>query len=280
VFDGNGEQIWRSVVPKKEMKFASQLSSPPSEGSQSSGSAREADPTSLTSKHRIHILVVDDHPVVRKGLQSCLSIRSNILVVGEASTGQEAIDKVHSLRPDLILMDLEMPGMNGLTATAAIAKEFPTIKVLILSRYTDAEHLVQAIQAGARGFAPKNLSSEQLIRAIEIVHQGEPFFPNRAEAVEATTKISKASVELFDREKQVLVYLATGYSNREIAHLLGISIRTVESHRARLMKKVNIHTIAGLTRYALANRLISLNPSIALPTSSSHKQSLSSQSTT
>jgi two-component system, NarL family, nitrate/nitrite response regulator NarL len=259
------------------MKSAPEVGSPFLPGPpRASASAREADSASLTPQNQIHILVVDDHPVVRKGLQSCLSIRSNLLVVGEASNGSEAIDKVNELRPDVILMDVEMPQMNGLIATETIAREFPTIKVLILSRYTDGEHVVEAIRAGARGFIPKNLSADQLIKAIEIVHRGEPFFPNRASAGEISAGAPKEnSIELFEREKQVLVFLATGFSNREIGRLMNISVRTVESHRARLMKKLDIHTIAGLTRYALANHLISLSPSLTLASSAGYKHSLS-----
>jgi len=223
------------------------------------------DSVSLRPESRIHILLVDDHPVVRKGLLSCFSVRANFLVVGEAADGIEALRKVDELRPDLVLMDVEMPKMDGLTATASITKEFPRTKVLILSTHYKTEHAVRAVQSGARGLVPKSLPPADLIKAIEIVQRGEPFFPKQTEGIAQAPKPKNESVTLFEREKQVLVCLATGYSNREIAELLTISVRTVESHRARLMKKLNIHTIAGLTRYALAHRLISLNSSLVLP---------------
>jgi len=215
------------------------------------------------------ILLVDDHPVVRKGLLACLSGRANLLVVAEAADGLEALQKVGELSPDLVLMDVEMPKMDGLAATQAICREFPNTKVLIVSMHNNPEYIVQAIQMGARGFALKTSPSEELIKAIEIVQGGEPFFPGQAllaaENYLSKKDASKDPTVLFEREKEVLVHLAAGFGNREIADLLKISVRTVESHRARLMKKLNIHTIAGLTRYALAHGFISLNPSFSLP---------------
>lgn len=218
---------------------------------------------------RARILLVDDHPVLRKGLMACLSGRTNLIVVGEAADGLEAIRKVGELEPDLVLMDVEMPHMDGLAATEAICKSYPATKVLVLSMHNNPDYVVQAIQKGARGFALKSLPSEELLKAIEIVHRGEPFFAaqsiSAAEGRYSRKEAEDAPDGLFEREKEVLVHLAAGFGNREIAELLQISVRTVESHRARLMKKLNIHTIAGLTRYALMHGLISLNPSFTVP---------------
>ena len=215
------------------------------------------------------ILLVDDHPVLRKGLLACLSDRQNLIVVGEAADGLEALRKVGELDPDLVLMDVEMPRMDGLAATQSICKRFPRTHVLILSMHNNPEYIVQAIQMGARGFALKSLPSEELIKAIEIVQRGEPFFSAQAISAADQQKVEvvtpKDATELYDREKEVLTHLAAGFGNREIAEALSISVRTVESHRARLMKKLNIHTIAGLTRYALAHGLVSLNPPLPLP---------------
>jgi len=214
------------------------------------------------------ILLVDDHPVVRKGLIACLSSRANLAVVGEACDGMEAIRKVGELSPDLVLMDVEMPVMNGLAATESICKKFPKTKVLVISMHNSPDYVVQAIQMGARGFALKTAPSEELLKAIDIIQRGEPFFPGQSLSGQRSPAKNPAAGPdgLFEREKEVLVYLAMGYSNRDIAELLTISVRTVESHRARLMRKLNIHTIAGLTRYALAKGYISLNPVATIPT--------------
>jgi two-component system NarL family response regulator len=207
------------------------------------------------------ILLVDDHPVVRKGLSACLSGRANLVVIGEAADGMEAIRKVGELSPDLVLMDVEMPAMSGLAATEIICKRFPQTKVLVVSMHNNPDYVVQAIQMGARGFALKTAPSEELLKAIDIVQRGEPFFPGPSLSGPRPAKNPAAGPDgLFEREKEVLVYLAMGYSNRDIGELLAISVRTVESHRARLMRKLNIHTIAGLTRYALSKGYISLNP--------------------
>jgi two-component system nitrate/nitrite response regulator NarL len=213
------------------------------------------------------ILLVDDHPVVRKGLVACLSGRANLAVIGEAADGMEAIRKVGELSPDLVLMDVEMPVLNGLAATETICKRFPKTRVLVISMHNNPDYVVQAIHMGARGFALKTAPSEELLKAIEIVQRGEPFFPGQSMSGQRTPSRNPAAGPdgLFEREKEVLVYLAMGYSNRDIAELLAISVRTVESHRARLMRKLNIHTIAGLTRYALSKGYISLNPAATIP---------------
>ena len=215
--------------------------------------------------HYTRILLVDDHPVVRRGLVACLSGRTNLAVVGEAADGLDALRKVGELSPDLVLMDVEMPHMNGLAATEMICKKFPRTKVLVLSMHNNPDYVVQAVQMGARGFALKTSPSEELIKAIEIVQRGEPFFPGQTIQQSAKKEPATNAGGLFEREKEVLVHLAAGYSNKDIAELLHISVRTVESHRARLMKKLNIHTIAGLTRYALAHGYISLNPAMSIP---------------
>jgi two-component system nitrate/nitrite response regulator NarL len=210
----------------------------------------------------IRILLVDDHPVVRKGLSACLSDRANLVVIGEAADGMDAVRKVGELSPDLVLMDVEMPVMNGLIATETICKRFPKTKVLVISMHNNPDYVVQAIQMGARGFALKTAPAEELLKAIDIVQRGEPFFPGQTMSGQRHPARNPAAGPdgLFEREKEVLVYLAMGYSNRDIGELLAISVRTVESHRARLMRKLNIHTIAGLTRYALSKGYISLNP--------------------
>lgn len=211
----------------------------------------------------IRILLADDHPILRKGVLASLSDHSRMIVVAEAINGLDAIQKATELSPDLILMDIDMPEMDGLAATEVLSKKFPEIKVLILSMHSKPEYIIQAIQKGARGFVLKGSSPDELIRAIEIVQRGEPFFSG--DALAPTTDHGsrkdheKDPSELFEREKEVLVHLASGLGNKEIAELLDLSVRTVESHRARLMKKLKIHTIAGLTQYAMIHGLISLS---------------------
>ena len=222
-----------------------------------------------SSKDYTRILLVDDHPVVRKGLLSCFHGRAGLIVVGEAADGLEALRKVGELAPDVVLMDVEMPRMDGLSATELISNKFPETKVLVISAHDNPEYVVRAIQMGARGFTLKSSSSEEIIKAIEIVQRGEPFFYGQyrpSAPGQISTECPPKEVDgLFKREKEVLVQLAAGYTNREIAELLNTSVRTVETHRARVMKKLNIHTIAGLTRYALAHGLISLNPAFSVP---------------
>lgn len=246
---------------KTKAGFAASLSPSVSNGTKLGVEKEKRPEGSLEGDTRI--LLVDDHPVLRKGLMACFENRPNLQVVGEAADGFEAVRRVGELRPDLVLMDVEMPRMDGLAATKIICTDFPQTKVLILSMHNKPEYMVQAVQMGARGFALKSLPSEELIKAIEIVQRGEPFFNTTApipNTPPVEVNVVKNPDELFEREKEVLVHLAAGYGNREIAELLSISVRTVESHRARLMKKLNIHTIAGLTRYAVAHGLISLEP--------------------
>jgi two-component system, NarL family, nitrate/nitrite response regulator NarL len=256
---------------KPKMKPGHEIASPVSfsNGAQLPSRQNREERGTNSVEYITRILLVDDHPVLRKGLIACLSDRSNLIVVGEATDGLEAINKVGELSPDLVLMDVEMPRMGGLEATQAICKQFPQTKVLVLSMHNNPDYVVQAIQMGARGFALKTSPSEELVKAIEIVQRGEPFFPGQNSASDGHSASKKDAAkdpnELYEREKEVLVHLAAGFGNKEIAELLHISVRTVESHRARLMKKLNIHTIAGLTRYALSHGFISLSPSFSIP---------------
>lgn len=210
------------------------------------------------------VLLVDDHPLFRTGIRGCLANFKDLAVIGEATDGLEALRLARELSPDLVLMDIDMPGMNGLAATEWICKKLPKVKVLILSMHNKPEYVTRAIQSGARGFILKDCPRNELINAIEFIKRGEPFFSAQA-AWHALTHIPQAGLspqkpsELSRREEEVLVHLVAGRGNREIAEQLNISIRTVESHRAHLMEKLEIFTIAGLTKYALARGLISLD---------------------
>jgi two-component system, NarL family, nitrate/nitrite response regulator NarL len=215
------------------------------------------------SKGQIKLLLVDDHPVVRKGIASFLSSRENLVIVGEAGDGQEALRKAREVLPDLALVDIDLPRMDGLAVTEALHKELPQIKVLIFSMYGNTEYVLRILQSGARGYVLKDSSPELLVEAIEAVQAGEVFFSPQVAQV-ALNQFVRGNGEgpdaalLTNREREVLIQIAKGLSNKEIASALGVGVRTVETHRERIMRKLDIHTIAGLTRFALAKGLIAL----------------------
>jgi DNA-binding NarL/FixJ family response regulator len=199
---------------------------------------------------------------VRKGLVALLGAVDRMVVVGEAADGAEAIDKARALRPDIVLMDYDMPGMNGMAATGILRRELPECKVIILSMHREADEVLQLLDSGARGYVLKEAPAEELLRAVEIVNAGQPFFSPEVASVALNSFIRSGDARKKDpltaREREVLVHIAEGLSNKEIATRLQVGVRTVETHRERIMRKLDIHSIAGLTRYALAKGLISL----------------------
>lgn len=217
----------------------------------------------------IRILLADDHPVVRAGISACLSRQPNLQVVGEAADGAAALAKARELKPDLVLMDIEMPELNGLAVTQALSKELPEVRVLILTMTDSAEIIMRVLEAGARGYILKDAPVEQLIKAIQTIVAGEAFFsPEVARA--ALNRIVQGSGEnapsqLTDRERDVLIQIAEGMSNKEIASHLNLGVRTVETHRERIMRKLSIRSVAGLTKYAIANGLVSLKQPASKP---------------
>jgi len=219
-------------------------------------------------KNSIRLLVVDDHPVVRKGIRACLSRHQEMEIVGEAADGREALRLARELQPDIALMDIDMPQMNGLAATEALRRELPRVKVLILSMYSNTEYVLRILQSGARGFVLKEATTDELVHAIETVNAGDAYFSSDVARV-ALSKFVESngaadSVRLSNREREVLSLIAEGLSNKEIAGQLGVGVRTVETHRERIMRKLDIHTVAGLTRYALAHGLITLSRQLAI----------------
>ena len=217
--------------------------------------------------------MADDHPVVRKGLQTCLAKQKNLRVVGEAVDGDEALRMARELSPDVVLMDISMPGMNGLAVTEVLHKEAPDMKVLILSVHSNKQYIFRGILAGAHGYVSKEAPPEELLRAIESVYEGEPHFSEdvRRDALNQFViggGKKPPFAELTSREREVLVQIADGKSNKEIADELGIGVRTIETHRERIMRRLNIHSVAGLTKYAIANGLISLEGGDAAPAKS------------
>lgn len=214
-------------------------------------------------KNKIRILLADDHPVVRKGIRSCLERQSQLEVVGEAANGQEALASAKQLVPDLVLMDIDMPVMSGLAVTETLGKELPQVKVLILSMHDHPEYIMRILQSGAKGYVLKDASPEELLKAIDTVNGGQAFFsPEVArlalnQFVQTNGEVS-APGQLTDREREVLVLIAEGLSNKEIANQLNVGVRTVETHRERIMRKLDIHTVAGLTKFAITKGLIPL----------------------
>ena len=226
-------------------------------------STRQFSPTIDGARKPIRVLVADDHPVVRKGLSSCLAQSSGVEIVGEASDGQDALRKAKQLSPDVVLMDIDMPMLNGLTAADILRKENPSIKVLILSMHNDSEYVMRILQSGARGYILKQAPTEELFKAIEIIYSGETYFSQDV-ARQALNQFVKGpgdgphTGQVSAREREVLIAIAEGLSNKEIACRLGVGVRTVETHRERIMRKLNIHSIAGLTKFAIAKGLIPL----------------------
>ena len=214
----------------------------------------------------IRVVLADDHTIVRKGLSSLLEGEECIEVIGEAEDGREAIKLVEKLRPDIVVMDIAMPGLNGLEATRRLKRLYPEIKVLILSMYANEEYVFQTLQAGAQGYLVKKAAPSELVSAIKAISQGNSFLsPSISrtvidEYIRRADKISEgddAFQTLTARETEVLQLIAEGLKNREIAELLFISIKTVETHRAHVMDKLGIHSTAELTQYAISKGIIS-----------------------
>jgi len=203
--------------------------------------------------HKIRILLVDDHPVVLEGIRSCLSRQSHLEVVGEAINGRDAVAKAVQLLPDLVLMDINVPELNGLEATAQIRQMAPSVRVLALSAHEKPEYARQMAQAGASGYVLKEASPQELLTAIESAYRGETFFsPVIASGLlKSMVAGGQTAAVLTPREREALTLMAEGRGSREIADLMKISIRTVEAHRLHMMDKLNIHTLAGLVRFAI-----------------------------
>lgn len=208
---------------------------------------------------KIRALLVDDHMLVLDGLQARLELETNIDVVGTASNGLEALQKSAELKPDLVLMDVSMPILNGLEATKRFKAEQPCVKILMLSMHNDKEYILSLIQSGANGYVLKDVSSDELVQAINTVHQGGTYFSSGAsDSLFSASTVSHQCEALTKREMAVLKEVAIGLSNKEVAQSLNISVRTVETHRQNIKNKLDIHTSAGLIKYALANQLIDL----------------------
>jgi len=218
-------------------------------------------------KNRIRVLLADDHPIVRRGIGSCLARDPRLEIVGEAADGREALLKIRTLLPDIVLLDIDMPHLSGLAVTDVLRKELPQIKVLILSMHQQPEYVLRILQSGAHGYVLKDSPVEELIKAVEAVHAGETFFSPEIARVALNQFVQGNGdgphpQDVTPREREVLVKIAEGCSNKEIADVLGVGVRTIETHRERIMRKLDIHSIAGLTRFCVAKGLITLREDV------------------
>lgn len=211
------------------------------------------------------VLIADDHGVVRKGLRLQLEQYPDVEVVGEAADGREAVRMAGELQPDIVIMDIGMPNLNGVEATAQITKRSPAPGVIILSMHSDEEYLMRALSAGAKGYLLKDTADVDLFRAVEAVRQGKSFFsPTVAKMLleEYVQQMSQRGVKdsydlLSAREKEVFQLLAEGKSNKDVATILNLSTYTVETHRTNIMRKLDLHSSVDLVLYAVRKKIIS-----------------------
>ncbi|MFY0758136.1 response regulator transcription factor [Metabacillus dongyingensis] len=209
----------------------------------------------------IQILLVDDHTVLRDGIRSILDLEFDIRVVGEAVSGDEVLKKVEELRPDCILMDINLPGKNGIEVTSQVKSQYPNCRVLVLTMFEDDEYLMEALRAGADGYLLKDSSSEQVVAAIRMVSQGDSVIHPRMTKKLITyhhkdTKSEPNENMLTKREKEILFELVKGLSNKEIAEVLFISDKTVKIHINKIFKKLNVKSRSQAVIYAVRNQLV------------------------
>jgi len=205
-------------------------------------------------KNVIRVLIVDDHPMVAEGIQSILETYDDIDVVGALSNGQEAVDQVARLAPDVILMDLNMPKLGGLSATEMLLERRPHTRVLILSMHDSPEYISSALDHGAMGYILKDVPTDEIKQAIDTVMSGSQYLCTGAEG--SLKPKSNAREALTGREQTILLQLAQGKSNKDVAEILHISVRTVETHRKNIKRKLGISSTAGLTRYAMEHGVL------------------------
>ena len=219
--------------------------------------------------NRVTVLLADDHTIVRQGLRALLETEPDLKVVGEVSDGREAVAAARTLRPDIVVMDIAMPALNGIEATRQIASGPSPPRVIILSMYADVEHLVHALQAGASGYVRKQDADTELVAALRTGTQDQPFLTptvDRDLVEEHLRRARQRSVRggeeydpLTPREREVMQLVAEGEPNKTIAKRLGIAVRTVEAHRASIMRKLSLEDQAGLVRYAVRRGMVSID---------------------
>ncbi len=217
----------------------------------------------------IRIVLADDHNLVRAGIRALLQNMPDVQVIGEAANGREALELVKKTRPDLVLMDIAMPELNGLDATAELVKQYPKLRIIILSMHVTEAFVLEALRAGASGYLLKGAATPELGLAIHAVARGETYLSSAVSGhvIEAlkrsassefrqSTKVGRDEVDLTPRQRQVLQLIAEGHSTKEIAEKLNISVKTAKTHRAELMRRLDLHDVAGLVRYAMQIGLV------------------------
>lgn len=230
----------------------------------------------MRTGQRIRLLVADDHALLRQALRMLLESQDGLEVIGEATNGRDAVEQAERLMPDVVLMDMVMPGLNGIEATRQILKRAPGCRILILTAYLEDERLLQALRAGAAGYVVKNSDMEELLLAIQSVYRGNTYFSTSVSdeisvnevLMQAKQAEGKAGYDLLTpREREVLQLIAEGLSNQAIADELVISVKTVEAHRAHIMTKLHAKNRTDLIRYAIKRGLVGLDTGDAGDTS-------------
>ena len=223
-------------------------------------------------KSKLRILLADDHKIVRDGLRLLIDNQPGMQVVGEAANGAQALSQARTLKPDVVVMDLSMPELNGLQATHQLKAEAPSIKVVALTAHEDAAYLGQLCKAGAAGYVLKRSAGEELLKAIIAVAAGEVYFEPSLAGKALAQQMTGASASgppdataLSDREKEVLSSLAWGYSNKEIAAQLGLSVKTVETYKVRIGEKLGLHSRTEMVQYALRQGWLTSTPNSPPP---------------
>ena len=214
---------------------------------------------------KIRLLLVDDHEIVRAGIRMLFLAEDDMEIVGEVGSGPEAVEAARELKPDVVIMDVAMPGMTGIEATRHIKEASPDTTVLALTMYEDEQYFFEMLNAGASGYIPKRAAPDDLVSAIRVVSQGNVFlhstlakFLMKDVLGQMGTNIEEVTPELTPREREVLTYIAEGYTNREIAEALVISVKTVDRHRENIMQKLSLHSRVELVKYAIEKGLISV----------------------
>ncbi|MEI7725392.1 MAG: response regulator transcription factor [Bacteroidota bacterium] len=217
---------------------------------------------------KIRIFLVDDHQLVRDGIKALLISAEDLTILGEASSGRECFEKIAMEPPDILILDISLPDTNGIEITKRISTEYPDTRVLILSMYTNEDFIFNSVKAGARGYLPKNTSREELLSAIHAIYEGEEFFSDSISRIMLKSYVRKAKeddlvsqggpIPLTTREIEILKLFAEGFINKEISDQLDISIRTVETHKNHIMKKLELKSTVELIKYAIRNKIVEI----------------------